>query len=74
MEYFLKTFQNSNLGFQSDNNIFGVGSHHKNAIVEINIQTMTLKARTLLPHKNIYWPESIPTILWPYALEAFQNN
>ena len=48
-----------------------VGYHHQNAMAERKIQTIALRARTLLLHENIYWPEAITTILWTYALNDF---
>ena len=51
----------------------GVGSHHQNAIVEINIQIITLGDRKLLLNSKIYWPKAITTLLWPYELKAFSG-
>ena len=72
MKYFLFFFfQIRNLGCQPDNNIFGIGYHNENSIVERKIQTLTLGSRTLLLHGNRYWPKAITTMFCIYALKTF---
>ena len=50
------------------------GSHHKNTIVEIKIQTLTLGDRTLILHAKRYWTDAITTMLWPYELKDFSDQ
>ena len=49
----------------------GFVSHHKNAISERKIQTLTIGDRTSIQHANIYWTEEIPTMLWTYSPKDF---
>ncbi len=46
----------------------GVNAHHQNGIAERYIRTITERARTMLLHAMISWPEIIKEDLWPYAL------
>ena len=43
----------------------------KNAIVERNIQTLTLGSTTFILHEKIYFTEGINVILCPHELNAF---
>ena len=52
----------------------GVVYHHKYSIFERKIQALKLGDITLLLHENIYCPEAITTILWPYALKEFSEQ
>ena len=51
-----------------------VGSHYQNSIVKMNIQNLTLGARTLLLYAKIYWPEEITTMILPYSLKDFSEK
>jgi hypothetical protein len=46
----------------------GINAHHQNRIAERHIQTVTERARTMLIHAMIQWPELITENLWLYAL------
>ena len=70
MKDFWTAFQFKNWGFQSKNNICDVGYYHQNAIVEREIQTLTVGYITLLLHENIYCPEAMTKMLWPHKLRA----
>ena len=47
----------------------GVGAHHQNGVAESNIKSITYKARALLIHAALRWPEVSDKTLWPMALE-----
>ena len=47
----------------------GVGAHHQNGIAERNIRTVTEKARTMMQHTYIHWPDEFEIQLWPLALD-----
>ena len=51
-----------------------VNAHHQNGLIEKFIQDLTRGARTLLLHAKRHWPEAIGTILWPFALKAFEDR
>ena len=61
-------------GFQPTITFCCVGFHHINAIVERNIKTLTVGARTLILYAKIFLPKSITTMLWIYRLKAFSEN
>eukprot|EP00957_Ditylum_brightwellii_P164029 12489065-Ditylum_brightwellii.AAC.1 len=46
-----------------------VGAHHQNAVAEELIGTIVCSARTMMIHAAIYWPETLNSMLWPFALE-----
>ena len=52
----------------------GVGYHQQNSIVKMKVQTLKLGDRTFLLHSKIYCPETISTMLWPYALKSFSEK
>ena len=54
--------------------LFGVGYHHQNKYFERKTQTLTLEAITLLLFAKRYLPESITTMLWPYALKDISEQ
>jgi hypothetical protein len=64
----------------NDNNyrlsLSGVGAHHQNGVAERAIQTVMWKARTMLIHLQIYWPDHFKANLWPFALTyaAWMHN
>ena len=74
MDHLLKTFQIKNQVFQPDNNIFWDFISSSNAIFETKVQALTLGARTLILHANIYWSDSITTILCTYTLKPFAEQ
>jgi hypothetical protein len=48
---------------------YGVNAHHKNGIAERNIRSITERARTMLIHATIKWPDIISKNLWPFVLQ-----
>ncbi|KAI2510176.1 hypothetical protein MHU86_4208 [Fragilaria crotonensis] len=47
----------------------GVGAHHQNGVAERAIRTVTEKARTMMQHSFIHWPDEFQVQLWPFALD-----
>ena len=47
----------------------GVGAHHQNGVAERSIRTVTEKARTMMQHAYLHWPEEFQVQLWPFALD-----
>ena len=52
----------------------GVLYNHQNAIAERKIQALTLGDREFILHAKRYFPEAITTMLWTYALKAFEEQ
>ena len=46
----------------------GVGGHHHNAHAENGINIVSQKARTMLFHCALCWPEETNLKLWPQAM------
>jgi hypothetical protein len=47
----------------------GVNAHHKNAIAERAIRTISELARSLILHASIHWRDGIDGALWPMAID-----
>ena len=47
----------------------GVGAHHQNGISERAIKTIVDRARTLMLHALIHWPDERDETLWPLAVD-----
>jgi hypothetical protein len=47
----------------------GVDAHHQNGIAERFIRTITERARTMLIHAMLCWPDIITEDLWPFAVQ-----
>ena len=47
----------------------GVGAHHQNGVAERAIRTVVTKARTMLLHAQLRWPDATSPELWPMAME-----
>ena len=47
----------------------GVGAHHQNGVAERAIRTVVTKARTMLLHAQLRWPDQTPVDLWPMAMQ-----
>jgi Integrase core domain. len=47
----------------------GVNAHHKNAVAERAIRTVSDLARALLLHASTHWPDGIEASLWPMAVD-----
>jgi hypothetical protein len=54
----------------------GVGGHHHNGAAENAIKHTTYKARTMMIHQALRWPDASDKTLWPLALEhaAYLHN
>ncbi len=50
-----------------------VGAHHQNGMAERGIRTVVTKARTMLLHAQLRWPEQTPASLWPMAMSHAAN-
>ena len=51
-----------------------VNAHHQNGLIENFIGQLARGGRTLLLHAKRHWPEAIGTILWPFAIKAFEDR
>ena len=49
-------------------NYCGVNAHHKNAVAERSIRTVSECARALLLHASLRWKSGIDSSLWPMAV------
>jgi hypothetical protein len=47
----------------------GVNNHSQNGIAERGIRTICDRARTMLLHAMMHWPEVVGLDLWPFALK-----
>jgi hypothetical protein len=47
----------------------GVGAHFQNGAAERAIGTVTEKARAMMHHSSLHWPEAFQIALWPFALD-----
>jgi hypothetical protein len=63
-----KLFRQSCLSQGQHLQFCGVNAHHQNGIAECYIRTITERARTMLIHSMISWPDIIHENLWPYAI------
>jgi hypothetical protein len=50
-------------------NFCGVDAHHQNGLAEWYIRTIAERARTMLIHAVLCWPDIITESLWPFALK-----
>jgi hypothetical protein len=64
-----KEFRSSCLQQKQQTKFCGVNAHHQNGIAERHKRSITKKARTMLIHAMIQWPEIITETLWPFALK-----
>jgi hypothetical protein len=46
----------------------GVGAHHQNGVAERTIRTVVTRARVMMLHAAMRWPEVVDASLWPMAL------
>ncbi|MGH7974322.1 MAG: hypothetical protein ACREBR_02255 [bacterium] len=51
-----------------DLSLSGVGAHHQNGVAERAIRTVVSRARILMLHAALRWPEMADSSLWPFAL------
>ena len=47
----------------------GVGAHHQNSVAEGAIHIISNRARTLMVHATIHWPEESDPGLWLFAMD-----
>jgi len=47
----------------------GVGAHHQNGMAEGAIHIVTDRARTMMVHQAIHWPEEADPAHWPFAMD-----
>ncbi len=47
----------------------GINQHSQNGIAERNIRTVCDRARTMLLHAILRWPQTVSVDMWPYALK-----
>ena len=47
----------------------GVGAHHQNGCAERAIRTVVTKARAMLLHAQLRWPDETPVELWPMVMQ-----
>lgn len=47
----------------------GVGAHHQNGKAERAIKTIFFRARSMMLHASMNWPDSTNESLWPFAVE-----
>ena len=52
----------------------GVNAHHVNGLIKPRIRTLSTDTQTILLHVMHIWPEIIGTLLWPFALKAYENT
>ena len=50
-------------------NYCGVNAHHKNAVAERSIRTVSEMARAMMLHSSIRWKHGIDSSLWPMAID-----
>jgi hypothetical protein len=62
---FLRELDSKGQGLQ----LSGVGAHHQNGVAERAIKTVMERARTLMLHAAIHWPEARDEQLWPLAVD-----
>ena len=54
----------------------GVGAQHQNGVAEQSICTVTEKARSMMQHAFLNWPDKFEVEIWPFALDhaCWLNN
>ena len=52
----------------------GVGAHQQNGVYGRIIKDLNLSSRTLVLCDQCYWPEYITTVLWSFALFAYEDT
>ena len=67
--YASKTFGESLAHFNQKISFSGVGGHHHNGAAEATIGSVTRRARTIMFHASLLWPDVDYTVLWPLALQ-----
>ena len=46
-----------------------VGAHHQNGLIERAIGMVMAKARTIMIHAAVQWPDMVNASLWPMAID-----
>ena len=67
--YATHLFKSSCKAQQQTHDYCGVGAHHQNGVAERMIRTIVQRARSMLHHATILWPDIITESLWPFALK-----
>jgi hypothetical protein len=64
-----KEFMDTLISQDQEIRFSGVGAHHQNGIAERAIRNVTEKARSMMQHAYLHWPEEFHVELWPFALD-----
>ena len=64
-----KEFQDSLTKSEQELRFPGVGAHHQNGVAERTIRIVTEKARSMMQHASLHWPDKFEVQLWPFALD-----
>ena len=74
--YTSKSFGESLTSNHQDITHSGVGGHHHNGPAENAIKNITRRARIMMFHAALYWPEASDCSLWPLAMQhaVFLHN
>jgi hypothetical protein len=63
------SFQEDLIELEQTINYSGVGAHHQNGVAEQAIQTVVERARAMMIHVALHWPNEAHTDLWPMAMD-----
>lgn len=64
-----KEFSDALISDEQELTFSGVGAHHQNGIAERAIRTVTERARAMMQHTHLHWPDEFQVELWPFALD-----
>ncbi len=66
-------FMDEIMGAKQGITVSGVGAHHQNGCAERGIRTVVTKARSMLLHAKLRWPDETSDDLWPMAMGHASN-